>query len=208
MICTRTVVVPADFDSTLFAGAAGPTNQAAGLFSAISALVGFLFAFNAILITAQLRRNLIRELRRHGATRRMTIGTLLFDALVLGVCGCVLGLLLGDLASRALFHTNPGYLSYAFPVGSQRIVSPQSVAIAVAAGMGAAAVGVLAPLRGELARPLRRSAGRARAEGALVERRRARAITPCHWQKLRRWGCRSSTSGRTARARTNEANVC
>jgi len=172
----RLNVVPADFDSTLFAGAAGPTNQAAGLFSAISALVGFLFAFNAILITAQLRRNLIGELRRHGATRRMTIGTLLFDALVLGVCGCALGLLLGDLASRALFHTNPGYLSYAFPVGSQRIVSSQSVAIAVGAGMGAAVVGVLAPLRGELVRPQRRSASQARAGGTLVEHRRARAM--------------------------------
>jgi putative ABC transport system permease protein len=151
----RLNVVPADFDSMLFARAAAPTNQAAGLFSAISAMVGFLFAFNAILITAHLRRNLIRELRRHGATRRMTIATLLFDALVLGVLGCALGLVLGNVISIALFGANPGYLSYAFPVGSQRIVTWQSVGVAVAAGMLAASIGVLAPLRGELARPLR-----------------------------------------------------
>src|SRR5207245_3332464 len=105
-------VEPADFDSTLFAKAAAPANQGAGLFSAISALVGFMFAFNAMLITAQLRRDLIGELRRHGATRWMTINTLLFDALILGALGCILGLILGDALSIAPFHTNPGYLSY------------------------------------------------------------------------------------------------
>jgi putative ABC transport system permease protein len=153
----RLNVEPADFDSTLFAKAAGPANQAAELFSAISALVGFMFAFNAMLMTAQLRRELIGELRRHGATRSTTIGTLLFDALILGALGCLLGLGLGDAISRALFRANPGYLSYAFPVGSQRVVSWQSVALAIAAGMLAAALGVLVPLRGELARPLRHS---------------------------------------------------
>ncbi|MCL2770568.1 MAG: ABC transporter permease, partial [Solirubrobacterales bacterium] len=154
----RLNVVPADFDSTLFAKASGPANQGAELFSAISALVGFMFAFNALLITARLRRDLIGELRRHGATRAMTIQTLLFDALVLGAFGCALGLALGDLLSAALFRTEPGYLAYAFPVGSQRIVTWQSAAIAVGAGMAAACVGVLAPLRGALARPLRRRA--------------------------------------------------
>lgn len=153
----RLNVEPADFDSTLFAKAAAPANQAAELFSAISALVGFMFAFNAMLITARLRRDLIGELRRHGATRWMTIDTLLFDALILGVLGCILGLMLGDLASIALFHSNPGYLSYAFPVGSQRVVTWQSVAVAVGAGMLAACIGVLVPLRSVLARPLRRS---------------------------------------------------
>jgi putative ABC transport system permease protein len=150
-------VEPADFDSVLFAKAAAPADQAAELFSAISALVGFIFAFNAMLITARLRRDLIAELRRHGATRRMTIDTLLFDALILGTFGCVLGLALGELASTALFRPDPGYLSYAFPVGSRRVVTWQNVAVAVGAGMFAACIGVLAPLRGELSRPLRRT---------------------------------------------------
>jgi len=154
----RLNVEPADFDSTVFAKAAAPANQSAELFSAISALVGFMFAFNALLITAGLRRELVGELRRHGATRAMTVGTLLFDALILGVLGCALGLILGDALSAALFAGNPGYLSYAFPVGSQRIVTWQSVAIAVGAGMLAAIVGVLAPLRSTLSRPPRRSA--------------------------------------------------
>jgi putative ABC transport system permease protein len=160
----RLNVFPADFDSTQFDKAAAPTNEVAALFAGISAVVGFLFAFNALLITAQLRRNLIRDLRRSGATRARTIGVVLLDALILGVLGCGLGLVLGDVASVTLFHSTPGYLSYAFPVGSERVVTFKSVAIAVAAGMLAALIGVLAPLRGELARPLRRSSRNERSE--------------------------------------------
>jgi putative ABC transport system permease protein len=159
----RLNVEPADFDSTLFAVAAKPANQAAELFSAISALVGFMFAFNAMLITAQQRREMIRELRRLGATRWMTISMLLFDALVLGLLGCAIGLFLGDTVSAAIFHTSPGYLAYAFPVGSQRVVTWQSVVLAAAAGMLAACIGVLVPLRGELSRPLREAGGTRRA---------------------------------------------
>jgi putative ABC transport system permease protein len=153
----RLNVEPADFDATLFATAAASTNQSAGLFAAISALVGFMFAFDAMLITTASRRDLIAELRENGATRSRTIQTLLFDALILGVLGSALGLALGDLTSIVLFGSNPGYLSFAFPVGLQRVVTSRSVAIAVAAGMLAAAVGVLVPLRGELSRPLRSS---------------------------------------------------
>jgi putative ABC transport system permease protein len=148
-------LVPADFDATLFGKAAEPANQSEELFSAISALVGFMFAFNAMLITVSLRRTLIENLRRRGASRLMTVQVLLFDAAVLGVLACVVGLALGDVLSLVLFNTNPGFLSFAFPTGSQRIVQWQSVAIACAAGMFAACVGVLAPLRDILARPLR-----------------------------------------------------
>jgi putative ABC transport system permease protein len=153
----RVNVESAQFDSTLFSQASAPASDAADLFSAISALIGFMFAFNALLITARMRGNMIGELRRHGATRAATIQTLLFDALVLGVLGCGLGLLLGELLSTWLFHPQPGYLTYAFPVGSQRIVSWQSIAIAAGAGMLAACIGVLVPLRGTLGRPLRRA---------------------------------------------------
>jgi putative ABC transport system permease protein len=154
----RLNVEPADFDATLFATAATSTNQSAALFAAISALVGFLFAFDSLLVTTASRRALIAELRENGATRSRTVRTLLFDALILGALGSALGLVLGDLASIVLFGSSPGYLSFAFPVGLQRVVTWQSVAIAVGAGMLAAAVGVLVPLRGELSRPLRRPA--------------------------------------------------
>lgn len=153
-------VQPASADAAFFGEAAGPINQATTLFSAISALVGFMFAYCAMLLTVPLRRSLVRDLRRDGATRSMTIKTLLFDAAVLGGVASLLGLLLGDLLSLTLFHSNPGYLSFAFPVGSQRIVDGQSIALAVGAGMLAACVGVLTPLRDIFSRPLRTRAPR------------------------------------------------
>ena len=87
---------PADFVSKLFAVAAAPTNQGTSLFSIISALVGFLFAFNAMLVTAHLRRTLVANLFCLGATRLMAVEVLLVDALVLGVLGSLLGLALGN----------------------------------------------------------------------------------------------------------------
>jgi putative ABC transport system permease protein len=140
-------VEPADFDATLFRVAAAPVNQNLSLFSAISAMVGFMFAINAMLLTLHLRQGLVRELRANGATRVDAIKALLFDALVLGVLASLPGLVLGDLLSISLFDSNPGYLQLAFPIGSQRIVTWQSAAIAAGVGLLAACVGVLTPLR-------------------------------------------------------------
>jgi putative ABC transport system permease protein len=143
----RLNVEPADFDATLFAEAAAPVNQSTETFAAICALVGFVFAYSSMLLTTPLRQRLIRELRRSGATRPETIRALLFDALVLGGLAALLGLALGDLLSIVVFGSNPGYLSFAFPVGSQRVVTWQSVVLAAGAGLLAAGVGVLTPLR-------------------------------------------------------------
>jgi putative ABC transport system permease protein len=143
-------VEPASFDSKLFADAAAPESQGEALFSAISALVGFMFALNAMLITVPTRRRLIEDIRLQGATRRMTVQILLFDAAVLGVLACIVGLLLGELLSIAVFYSTPGYLSFAFPVGNDRIVRWQSIAVSICAGFAAAGVGVLWPLRDAL----------------------------------------------------------
>jgi putative ABC transport system permease protein len=146
---------PADFDARLFAVASGPAQQSEGLFSLISALVGFLLAFNAMLLTVPERRRMIEAMRRRGATRTMTVQALIFDALVIGVLACVLGLLMGELLSIEVIRAEPGYLALAFPVGSQRIVTWPTVALALGSGLLAAFIGVLAPLRDILARPLR-----------------------------------------------------
>ena len=76
----------------------------------------------------------------------------MFDAAVLGLLACLLGLLLGEELSIHLFHSNPGYLSSAFAVGAQRVVSVQSVGVAVVGGMLAASIAVLSPLREILSR--------------------------------------------------------
>ncbi len=143
----RLNVEPSNYDETLFTKAAAATNQSTALFAVISALVGFLFAFNAMLLTVPQRRRLIADLRRDGYPPRTVIGVMMFDAAVLGVLACVVGLVLGDQLSIHLFHSNPGYLSSAFAVGSQRVVSAQSVLVAVLGGMLAASVAVLSPLK-------------------------------------------------------------
>jgi putative ABC transport system permease protein len=148
----RLDVESSDQDEKLFAKAAAATNQSTALFAVISALVGFLFAFNAMLLTVPQRRRLIVELRRDGYTPGAVIMVLLLDAVVLGLLATALGLLLGDELSIHLFHANPGYLSSAFALASERVVSWQSIAIAAGGGMLAACVAVLSPLRDILSR--------------------------------------------------------
>lgn len=136
---------PASVESRLFAVAVAPQNSSEQLFSGISAFVGLMFALNAMLITVPYRRKLIRDLLPHGVAP--TIAVLLVDAAVLGVLACVLGLVLGDLLSVAVFNSTPGYLTFAFPIGNPRIVSWQAVLLAVCAGMAASVAGVMWPAR-------------------------------------------------------------
>jgi putative ABC transport system permease protein len=144
---------PADFDVRLFSVAAAPATQSQALFSAISALVGFMFALNAMLMTVPARRRLIEDVRRQGATRTMTIQILMFDAAVIGVLACIGGLVLGDVLSIAAFGGTPGYLSSAFAIGNQRVITFTSVVLAVSSGLGAAVAGVLWPMRDIFTRP-------------------------------------------------------
>jgi putative ABC transport system permease protein len=168
------------YDETLFAKASTASNQSTALFSVISALVGFLFAFNAMLLTVPQRRRLVADLRRDGYTPATVIAVLLLDAVALGLIGCALGLALGEELSIHLFHSNTTFLSLAFAVGSQRIVSWQSVAIATGGGMLAATVAVLSPLRDILSRdPLAAISPREGNSRARTGRRRALAGLVC-----------------------------
>ncbi len=148
----RLNVASTSYDERLFAKAASASNQSTALFAVISALVGFMFAFNAMLLTVPQRRRLIADLRRDGYTPGPVIALLLLDAVLLGLAACVLGLVLGQELSIHLFRSNPGYLGSAFAVGTQRVVGWQSVAIAAGGGMLAAVVAVLSPLRDILSR--------------------------------------------------------
>jgi putative ABC transport system permease protein len=179
----RLDVESSNHDEKLFAKAAAATNQSTALFAVISALVGFLFAFNAMLLTVPQRRRLIVDLRRDGYTPGAVIAVLLLDAVVLGLIATALGLLLGDELSIHLFHSNPGYLSSAFALGSERVVSAQSIAIAAGGGMLAACVAVLSPLRDILSRDplaattLKESSGRSRSRWLLISGLAALALT-------------------------------
>jgi putative ABC transport system permease protein len=163
----RLNVEPIDYEERLFAQAATASTQSSALFAAVSALVGFLFAFNAMLLTVPQRRRLVVDLRRNGYTTLTVVGVLALDATILGLVACALGLALGDELSIHLLHADPAFLSLAFAVGSQRVVSWQSVAIAAGGGMLAALVAVLTPLRESLVRdPLAAIAAGARGKAS------------------------------------------
>jgi putative ABC transport system permease protein len=167
----RLNVEAADNDAKLFDNAAWTSDRSTTAFAVISALVGFVFAFNAMLLTVPARRALIVDLRSDGYSPRAIIEILMFDALVLAVIASALGLAIGDEVSLRLFGGTPSYLSFAFPVGSQRIVDWVSFAVAIAGGMVAAFGGVLIPLRDLFRRPQSK-----RRRGGRVSLDKARAL--------------------------------
>jgi putative ABC transport system permease protein len=142
----RLNVVEGDQEARLLRQASQPNDQSTALFAGISALVGLLFAFNAMLLTVPERRRFLADLRLEGLGDATVVRLVVFDALVLGTAACALGLLLGDLLSRDAFRGVPGYLTFAFAIGDQRIVEPTSVVLAVAGGIAATLLAALRPL--------------------------------------------------------------
>ena len=133
----RLDVGPADSTVRRLEGVTAPNDQSTALFAAISAMVGLLFAFNAMLVTMPERRRFVVEMRSQGFTPAQVVATIVFQAVVLGLAASAAGLAIGDLLSRSLFGSIPTYLSFTFPVGTQRIVPLSSVLIAVGAGVAA-----------------------------------------------------------------------
>jgi len=142
----RLNVGPADSTVRRLESASAPNDQSTALFSAISAMIGVLFAFNAMLLTMPDRRAFIAELRMQGFTPWRIVGVLGFQALALGTMASLAGLLLGDLLSRSVFHAVPTYLSFTFPIGTQRVVPLHTVALAFGSGLLASLIAASRPL--------------------------------------------------------------
>jgi putative ABC transport system permease protein len=124
-----------DNELRLLRATAKPNDQSTSLFAAISGMVGFLLALNAMLLTVPERRRFVAELRMQGFDPRQVLYVVGFEALVLGVGASVVGVLLGELLSRVLFGSLPLYLSVAFPIGSQQVVHPLTVLLALGGGV-------------------------------------------------------------------------
>jgi putative ABC transport system permease protein len=142
----RLTVARADQDLALLHQALGPSYQASGLFAAISALLGFLFAFNAMLLTAPERRQTIADLRVDGTRRGAIAQMVVFQALCLGLVASALGLLAGYALAAGLFHQSTGYLSQAFTLGSSTVVAARPLLIALGCGLLATCLGACTPL--------------------------------------------------------------
>src|SRR5205807_10028279 len=115
-------VTPADHELQLLSEAAKPNDQSTTLFAAISAMVGFLLALNAMLLTVPERRRFVAELRSQGFGPRQVLLILGSQALILGLAGSILGVLLGDLLARSLFRQVPTVLTYVFPVAADQTI--------------------------------------------------------------------------------------
>jgi len=141
----RISVQQAEIELRLLAVTARPNDQATSLFAAISAVVGVLLALNAMLLTIPERRRFVAELSTQGFDPRQVLAILAFEAVLLGTTASLVGLLLGDLLSRTLFDEVPAYLSFAFPIGTQRVITGEAVALALGGGLLATFVATLPP---------------------------------------------------------------
>jgi putative ABC transport system permease protein len=139
-------VSAADSELAILRQAAKPNDQSTHLFAAIGAMVGWLFSFNAMLFTVAERRRFIAALRLEGASPRQALTILGFEGLLLGVLASAFGLLLGELLLRTLFGDVPDYLTFAFPVGTERIFQPWILALAFAGGVLAVLAASLRPV--------------------------------------------------------------
>jgi putative ABC transport system permease protein len=143
----RLTVAAADQDVSLLREALRPSNQASELFAGLSALLGFLFAFNALLLTVPERREAIADLRLDGTPRTAIVQMVLFEALCLGFAACLIGLVGGYALSIGLFHQSPGYLTKAFTLGTNTVIGVRPVVFSVCGGMLATCLASIVPLQ-------------------------------------------------------------
>ncbi len=137
---------PANQEIAVLQATAAPTSQSTTLFAAISAMVGFLLALNAMLLTVPERRRFVAELRQQGFGPRQVLLVLLSQAVMLGIAASLVGIVLGDLLSRSFFHQVPSYLALAFPVGTYPVIPVETVLLALGCGVLATVLASLLPV--------------------------------------------------------------
>ncbi|MDO8213607.1 FtsX-like permease family protein [Conexibacter sp. CPCC 206217] len=123
-----------DDELALLRQASLPNDQATSLFAAIGVLVGLLLAYTAMLLTIPERRRLVGELRLAGISRARIAQLMLFPALLLGLLASGVAIGAGLLLLRSSAHDPPGYLAFAWPLGSGQHVGATVVIGSLLAG--------------------------------------------------------------------------
>ena len=141
----RLNVRPANTEAKLLQNAAAADRQSTALFSAIALVVGVLLAYNAMLLSIGDRRRFISSMHSWGYSDQAIVQTLVFDALILGIGGSLIGLLLGDQLSRHVLHEVPGFLTFGFAIGNQRVITIGIIAISLTGGIFAALAATARP---------------------------------------------------------------
>ena len=142
----RITVSPADRESRILAQASAPNDQSTELFAAISAIVGLLLAFNAMLLTVPERRRAIAEFRTHGYSPRQIVTMVVFEALLLGSLASAAGLGAGLVLTHTAFDGVPTYLAFAFPFGAQQTVPASTIVLCFLGGVIATFLAAAQPL--------------------------------------------------------------
>jgi putative ABC transport system permease protein len=142
----RLDVEPVDHELSLLHQATVPNRQSTSLFSAISVMVGFLLALNAMLLTVPERRRFIAELRMQGYDPRQIVLLLAFQAVVLGLAASVIGVVLGYVLAHNLYSQGPSYLVVAFPITAEQSLGLAMALLAVASGVLATLLASLSPV--------------------------------------------------------------
>jgi putative ABC transport system permease protein len=142
----RLGVESADNEIRLLTQATKPNRQSTSLFSAISVMVGFLLALNAMLLTVPERRRFVAELRMQGYDPRQILMLLSFQAVMLGLLASLAGVAIGDVLSRTVYGQVPAYLSVAFPVSAEHTLHASVVLLAVGCGVLATLLASLSPV--------------------------------------------------------------
>ena len=142
----RLTVASGEQDVGLLREALRPSDLASQLFAAIGALLGFLLAFNAMLLTVPERRLAISDLRLSGTKRGAIVQIVLFQALCLGVLASAVGLALGYALSVWVFQQPTGYLAEAFTLSSATVVGAGPLVLAGLGGVAATCLASAVPL--------------------------------------------------------------
>ncbi len=142
----RLTVGAADAEVAQLHQALGPSDQVSGFFAAISVLLGFLFAFNAMLLTVPERRQAIADLRLIGTKRAAIMQIVAFQALCLGLAASSIGLLAGYLLSLGVFHQSSSYLAEAFTLGTSTVVRLEPLLLSLLGGTLATFLASAVPL--------------------------------------------------------------
>jgi putative ABC transport system permease protein len=129
------IVGRADEDVALLEQALRPSGQASALFAVIGALLGFLLAFNAILLTVPERRQAIADLRIAGTPRAAIVQLAGFQALCLGVAASAAGVAVGYVLASTVLSQSTQYLSEAFAISGGTVIGLRNVLVAALGGI-------------------------------------------------------------------------
>ena len=136
----------ADIETSLLKQALGPSDWTTGFFAAISALLGFLLAFNATLLGAPERQRMISDLRLQGWRERHVLAMVGTQAVAFGAIASMAGLAAGVLLARGALAATPHYLAPAFLPGASTVITIGPIMIAFGGGILACLFASIAPI--------------------------------------------------------------